>query len=60
MSSGFYSQNVRNAKVVMDPHRNLPQNTNVCLHRVCPVLFTAGPITKLCAWGGEESGGHEL
>ncbi len=23
------------------------------------VFITAGPITKLCAWGEEESGGHE-
>ena len=22
--------------------------------------ITAGPITKLCAWGEEESGGHVL
>ena len=22
------------------------------------VFITAGPITKLCAWGEEESGGH--
>ena len=27
-------------------------------HRVC--FITAGPITKLCAWGEEESGGHVL
>jgi hypothetical protein len=29
----------------------------------CPwvvLLITAGPITKLCAWGEEESGGHVL
>ena len=26
---------------------------------VC-VLITAGPITKLCAWGEEDSGGHVL
>ena len=26
--------------------------------RVC--FMTAGPITKLCAWGEEESGGHVL
>jgi hypothetical protein len=26
---------------------------------VC-VFITAGPITKLCAWGEEESGGHVL
>ncbi len=26
---------------------------NVC-------FITAGPITKLCAWGEEESGGHVL
>jgi hypothetical protein len=26
--------------------------------RVC--FITAGPITKLCAWGEEESGGHVL
>ena len=29
------------------------------LHCVC-VFITAGPITKLCAWGEEESGGHVL
>jgi hypothetical protein len=23
-------------------------------------FITAGPITKLCAWGEEESGGHVL
>jgi hypothetical protein len=28
------------------------------LHRVC--FITAGPITKLFAWGEEESGGHVL
>ncbi len=27
----------------------------VCL---CVCFITAGPITKLFAWGGEESGGH--
>ncbi len=26
--------------------------------KVC--FITAGPITKLCAWGEEESGGHVL
>jgi hypothetical protein len=26
---------------------------------VC-VFITAGPITKLCAWGEEDSGGHVL
>jgi hypothetical protein len=29
------------------------QETSVC-------FITAGPITKLCAWGEEESGGHVL
>ena len=24
------------------------------------MFITAGPITKLCAWGEEESGGHVL
>jgi len=24
------------------------------------VFITAGPITKLCAWGEEDSGGHVL
>ena len=27
---------------------------------VCVCFITAGPITKLFAWGGEESGGHVL
>ena len=27
---------------------------------VCVCFITAGPITKLCAWGEEESGGHML
>ena len=27
---------------------------------VCVCFITAGPITKLCAWGEEESGGHVL
>ncbi len=34
-----------------------------CLCRaseVCVCFITAGPITKLCAWGEEESGGHVL
>jgi hypothetical protein len=36
-----------------------------CLHGggvpcVCVCFITAGPITKLCAWGEEESGGHVL
>ena len=26
----------------------------------CVCYITAGPITKLFAWGGEESGGHVL
>jgi hypothetical protein len=26
----------------------------------CVCFITAGPITKLCAWGEEESGGHVL
>jgi hypothetical protein len=26
----------------------------------CVCFITAGPITKLCAWGEEESGGHML
>ena len=26
----------------------------------CVCFITAGPITKLFAWGGEESGGHVL
>jgi len=35
------------------------------MHGVPPLLLrcvfiTAGPITKLCAWGEEESGGHVL
>jgi hypothetical protein len=29
----------------------------VCLESC---FITAGPITKLCAWGEEESGGHVL
>jgi hypothetical protein len=28
--------------------------------RFCVCFITAGPITKLCAWGEEESGGHVL
>ena len=27
---------------------------------MCVCFITAGPITKLCAWGEEESGGHVL
>ncbi len=27
---------------------------------VCVCFITAGPITKLFAWGEEESGGHVL
>jgi hypothetical protein len=27
---------------------------------LCVCFITAGPITKLCAWGEEESGGHVL
>jgi len=27
---------------------------------VCVCFIAAGPITKLFAWGGEESGGHVL
>jgi len=30
----------------------------VSINGVC--FITAGPITKLCAWGKEESGGHVL
>ena len=26
----------------------------------CVCFITAGPITKLCEWGEEESGGHVL
>ena len=33
------------------------ESTSVC---VCVCFITAGPITKLCAWGEEESGGHVL
>ena len=29
-----------------------------CVAHLC--FITAGPITKLCAWGEEESGGHVL
>jgi len=29
-------------------------------NRVCVCFITAGPITKLFAWGEEESGGHVL
>jgi hypothetical protein len=32
-------------------------NQNISL---CVCFITAGPITKLCAWGEEESGGHVL
>jgi hypothetical protein len=32
---------------------SLMQPESVC-------FITAGPITKLCAWGEEESGGHVL
>jgi hypothetical protein len=31
----------------------------VSFEDVC-VFITAGPITKLCAWGEEDSGGHVL
>jgi hypothetical protein len=30
------------------------------LFGLCVCFITAGPITKLFAWGGEESGGHVL
>ena len=30
------------------------------VRHVCVCFITAGPITKLCAWGEEESGGHVL
>ena len=30
------------------------------LGEVCVCFITAGPITKLCVWGEEESGGHVL
>ena len=29
----------------------------MCFHIKC-VFITAGHITKLCAWGEEDSGGH--
>ena len=28
--------------------------------KVCVCFITAGPITKLCAWGVVDSGGHVL
>ena len=28
--------------------------------KVCVCFITAGPITKLCAWGEGDSGGHVL
>jgi hypothetical protein len=34
------------------------QDREVTKRGVC--FITAGPITKLCAWGEEESGGHVL
>jgi hypothetical protein len=34
--------------------------TNVFCFCVCVCFITAGPITKLFAWGEEESGGHVL
>ena len=41
----------------------LSRRIDVCL-RVILSLFvcfiTEGPITKLCAWGEEESGGHNV
>ena len=30
------------------------------IERTCVCFITAGPITKLFAWGDEESGGHVL
>jgi hypothetical protein len=48
--------------------REMPYCTCACflwhmyetLRRVCVCFITAGPITKLFAWGEEESGGHVL
>jgi len=44
-------------------HLSLPGRWCMPLRRhtlhVC-VFITAGPITKLCAWGEEDSGGHVL
>jgi hypothetical protein len=33
---------------------------NFLANEPVPVNVTAGPITKLFAWGGEDSGGHVL
>ena len=32
----------------------------IYMPRMCVCFITAGPITKLFAWGEEESGGHVL
>jgi len=37
----------------------LPRSTR-SLKTMCVCFITAGPITKLCAWGEEEIGGHVL
>jgi hypothetical protein len=38
----------------------MPQPWTLRLTRSVCVFSTAGPITKLFAWGEEESGGHVL
>ena len=48
-------------------HHKLIERRRLPIHRprtagagVCVCFITAGPITKLFAWGEEESGGHVL
>ncbi len=45
-------------------HKHSPRTSSLSAesHRAaqCVCFITAGPITKLCAWGEEESGGHVL
>jgi hypothetical protein len=46
-----------------DPHEFDRHFSHLCVCVcvcVCVCFITAGPITKLCAWGEEESGGHVL
>ena len=40
--------------------RQSPPETAIKRFSVSVCFITAGPITKLCAWGEEESGGHVL
>jgi len=45
--------------VIPNPDPSTTQAPQMSL-KVCVCFITAGPITKLFAWGGEESGGHVL